>query len=1421
MADEAERFAQRATQLVEQRARDAEDFTQKAGAYVMELSKGSQSDPAQSSPNAQAAAEFETKARALVEKTEAQKVDEIMRQRGLPVSDKALRGRIIAELRNTGTVPDSFQETPNGPGHLFTSLLPEPALNAIGNVPVVGPTAEDVIGGATSPLGLMTLPGAPARITAKALGGSVVSGVLADAVAGEGARSTSVLPQPARDALRKVPGAGPLLEALTTPMGLGGLAGPVAPGLGRKALDADITQEAFENARLNPERGSVKLPNIGSKPLPLPDIPETPLPPIGDSAARKILATKEATLLKPGVVTQLPGVKRVVGGLNPSVDMPREILVAANAKQAVQASLADKFAAIRKPVLAEIKAAAAETPPRYIGPPGRRIAGELADVIEHPADYQLSPRMQEALALNRRANAAIFAEPRGQYGVEAAPYTNRSGGDYVPHFATRESLDDAAQQAMSDLSRSQSISKTSSVTKHRAYDTLADRMATRPDFKPELNIDTLYEVHDNALARLAGSSTFRIGAGGKTKLEVMQETHPALAKQMVGLRRRLETLRGTYGRLNEDAGAAIDDFLRDPEGATIADLADALDVRVGGGTSKPLQHSSFRTGEFVFAADRQNYGQVVGETANGQVRVRFWNKSTGGQATVKLDPGLLESTGDSIFGMTRAELNKEIRAVRQQIKELRPAWQSADTSPYIRSNKTFLFHTPDQARSIDTILQTKLGTGDSILGAIDEFRMTRLAADASPISVQGGLGLLFDPVTTIRNLPKAVDELATGRAVDRILQTEPEMAQRFSIAGGRRLGEAGAEFQMAKKGLERVPGMASVNNRLMGFFKVLQYESWKTKVGRLEHWQPNLTQAQRDAEAYNTVSKIIPSLNPLERGVSPVRARLEGAPVVSTSFIGAPATLLKDATSGLVKLATARSLSPAGRWQSLAGREQLAIVDALEFMGVVGAASYGSYMISGYSPEEWAKKTLDPNSPRFMSVAMGKGGYIPLGGPVRSFVRAIYPSETVGVVPVPFSGIMKYARGKVTPIASYGLDLARNKDYFGRTIMTGDFPANIVEAIAYGVESLAPLTGGAAIEALRTGGSGMEALKQGALQLGGQSYYETSATDKLAEAWNVRPDLVEDMGKFNPDDATQWKFAESDPELSGYVARMREQGLERGSKGAVTADRLDKVRSQIEQKTLLSDISKGVLANNPRYQAAFPKAWDEYQTQMAGAFEDAYFGKKTDKPATPQEAAYQAWIAVRPQDYFDHETAEIDWAAYEQAKDKAFEALPKPLQDTINAALKSNDPEVRAAEAQFKKARDLKNEFYEKPKYVGLSPAEGQELDLLKQSIDRKKELDPDSKGAWATETILDELSSRFDAKVVDYYRENFMGWSGSGPWAQSPQDPARDEFLLAHPEILRFYPTLANNLSDEQKFKLPNDIILSLVNPQVLARTG
>lgn len=81
------------------------------------------------------------------------------------------------------------------------------------------------------------------------------------------------------------------------------------------------------------------------------------LPGRGNAGAKAALALKEETLLEPGRVTQLPGIKQVTSGLNPSVDLDRKVLVSYNARQAVTSSLETEFAAARQRVVRDLQKA--------------------------------------------------------------------------------------------------------------------------------------------------------------------------------------------------------------------------------------------------------------------------------------------------------------------------------------------------------------------------------------------------------------------------------------------------------------------------------------------------------------------------------------------------------------------------------------------------------------------------------------------------------------------------------------------------------------------------------------------------------------------------------------------------------------------------------------------------------------------------------------------------------------------------------------------------------------------------------------------------------------------------------------------------------------------------------------------------------
>src|SRR3990167_6025270 len=244
-----------------------------------------------------------------------------------------------------------------------------------------------------------------------------------------------------------------------------------------------------------------------------------------------------------------------------------------------------------------------------------------------------------------------------------------------------------------------STASRSGVAKSRVYTGAYERAARNPKFDAITDLDELTRLHDQAVARMAANETFKHGFG-KTRLELLQETHPQLYNKMVGLRTRLASLRSSAGNLNERMGKAIDDFLTSPEDASLADLADALDVAITRGPKA---------------------------------------------------------------GVSLKQINAEIRAVRQEIRVLRPAWEAADTTPYTQNRSAFRYHAPDEAAAIDEVVRTSLGIGDGLLDAIEEVRLARFGGDVSPFSIQGSLGLaahaLTDPITTARSIPRALKEL--------------------------------------------------------------------------------------------------------------------------------------------------------------------------------------------------------------------------------------------------------------------------------------------------------------------------------------------------------------------------------------------------------------------------------------------------------------------------------------------------------------------------------------------------------------------------------------------------------------------------------------------------------------------------------------
>jgi len=160
----------------------------------------------------------------------------------------------------------------------------------------------------------------------------------------------------------------------------------------------------------------------------------------------------------------------------------------------------------------------------------------------------------------------------------------------------------------------------------------------------------------------------------------------------------------------------------------------------------------------------------------------------------------------------------------------------------------------------------------------------------------------------------------------------------------------------------------------------------------------------------------------------------------------------------------------------------------------------------------------DPNNGKFLSILIGNVR-IPIGGPYRALFRAIYPKQLEGVpVPLPFAGLPSYLWNRLNPFIRTQLDLIQNKDFYGRTIMTGELPERILKALAYEFESALPLTAGSAVEAWRTKEPTDEAITQIVGQFAGvnvvsSKWYEVqSLRDKYAKSdYGVSYDNLNNM----------------------------------------------------------------------------------------------------------------------------------------------------------------------------------------------------------------------------------------------------------------------------------------------------------------------
>lgn len=958
---------------------------------------------------------------------------------------------------------------------------------------------------------------------------------------------------------------------------------------------------------------------------------------LGDSGIKDALAAKAEALHRPGGPIYGPegSTRRSIIGsvVNPSANMPQEVHVANNARIGVQHSLYGDFSRTEGQAASAVKQAFEANPPTYLGTDKSAVVGTAVDFLERPSQYtNVSPELAAAKDAWGQAQLDNLNRVRAQYNGDVAPFTGPDPqGVYVPHVAAKDDLEQAVQ------STSASLSSRTAITKARAYETLHDRLLKQPDFKPELDLNALADTHAQSLATIAGNNTFKDGVGGLTRPQVMEQLHPKLYARMTALRQQLQGLRGTAGRLDATTDQTIQDFLNSPQDpADLSNLLSNLEPTVG------------------------NYRGAPGVN----------------------------------FGKTEADINAQIKQVRDAARQLRPAWESASTGDYVLSTKTFRYHTPEQASAIDSVLKTKVNNSfiEGSLQAANEITGMALGPDFSPLTIQGALGAASHPEVLIKD-GATMAKVAFGGRDALMAATDPEVVRRYEFATGRQFGNIGSEFRQEGRGFERIPGvkkpLRAFNDALQRVTEYGTLKAWENDSNILQHF--GVPQNIADHEAANSISKFLPRLNPAETGRSVQRARIERAPLISTSFKYAPPLVAKDITSGIAKLAVAsmkNGLNEKAAWQSLDGREQLALIRGAALATTLMTASVASAVASahanGKNPADAVKEVVDPTSARFMSLILGDKGSVGLGGPMRSAIRGFAPGYVNGKM-IPFARLPKYVAGSLSPALSTPVALLRNKDYLGNKIVKGDFPENFARAFEYGLES-ANLIGGAPLADIRTGQG--NPITDTFSQIGGTNYFDRTPTDKLDEAarkqfgssyYNLEPFQQKAIRDANPD---AWAQSVS----QGTQKRQAAQDV--------------KAQYQTQQENRDKALLGGTL-NRKDYVNQY---YDDLTAKRA-KLEQIYGATPITKPKNPTERYIQILQqATDPQtNVLNHDKVDAGMATL-TADDKAYIARNVGLEDTSVGQV-------------FRDVRATRSARNDLPKYAGFNGQQAQKIDDMWQEI--------------------------------------------------------------------------------------------------------
>jgi hypothetical protein len=571
---------------------------------------------------------------------------------------------------------------------------------------------------------------------------------------------------------------------------------------------------------------------------------------------------------------------------------------------------------------------------------------------------------------------------------------------------------------------------------------------------------------------------------------------------------------------------------------------------------------------------------------------------------------------------------------------------------------------------------------------------------------------MFSPKTAIQRLVGAGKHSAQSRDLLRSFRSETlAKAVNEDLQGYRDLAfwsgqqiASGVPQEFTSGLLRKIPGFTKANE---GMFSVLLRAMKSTYDNQLEILaRGGVTGDAAKVVAADMATKVTPLWNPSRLGLSSARAAALRSIPTSVSFLIRPAALVTEAATGFSKLVLRQSLSPQ---EQLAVRLALTYTASTEFLAITTASI--SALLRGDDPWLAATQSANPLSSKYGDIIIGDRR-IPLGGPYRSIIRLITPSKVdFAPVPLPFANVIDFGLARTGPALQAQIRLLMNRDFQDGKIRKGHGPEQVLRALAFEAESMAPLTIGAAISGVRRELRPTAIAEESAAQFLGSNIQPESpfqARNVSVRMWAEENQVttsdgsrVESYFDLGPRDRQRYDAAR--PDSAAAIKKEQARQVRQGIPNAIKF-------AQLDQATTNRRAEEAALVTELRLPSTDPKAVnedafrDQYaEIQKKAAMDRAatdrnfqIFQEDGDLPDNPNDRA-----VVQYYNAFDEATSDSGRMVFELL-DSIMRDLKEewtPAQEAwveANTGIAQHEPLIQEflddrdflAEAYFKKQRD-------------------------------------------------------------------------------------------------------------------------------------